>query len=108
MSEENEKVGYVVFIRCADDQGETLLFLEEFEELVDAEEFKAQSNQKMAKDGYPIEVTVGVGHFYEDEEKEENDYILVTPRDNSKPFKWHQMVHKDDAIVHVKQLGLVK
>jgi hypothetical protein len=104
-----EKICYVLFARCPpieDGSEAIILYINEFEDVADAEQTKAEINRTLPKGLNDIIVVVGVAHFHANDENEDLDYLEVTPKDGSKPFMWQEMIDAKDVVEFAKERGL--
>ncbi|WKJ90678.1 hypothetical protein QZJ86_00665 [Methylomonas montana] len=101
---------YVLFSQFKDDVDgkRILIFIEESEDLAKVEERKAELNREMPVPIKDTTVSVGVATFHPHPEDEEKDYMLVTPRDGTEPFFWHQMIDVKEILEFAKERNIQK
>jgi hypothetical protein len=83
-----EYTAHVVYSRQSDGELDIIIFVDEFDNVADAEEKKAKLNRELPIELSDCLVSVGIAMFYAHPENEDLDLLVVHPKDGTPPFSW--------------------
>jgi hypothetical protein len=108
MTEEisGEYMCHVLYSEDVADKQRVIIFAGEFNDAADAEERKAHLNQNIPNKLSSIKICVGLAHFHAHPTDESQDFALITPKDGSQPFMWHQMIDMHEILELAEVNGL--
>jgi len=87
------KMSYVAYVKITDGKEVVYMFIKEFDDVEDAEVFKARGNQKIRG----VVILIGITNFHGHKTDERRDMLIVNPKNEDDHFFYHEMIELSET-----------